>query len=108
MSKIMEGQIDIALGDKTITLSQTLDAATKVDRQFGTLGEAVRAVIGLNIDAMSFVIAAGSGRQVDTELLDSVWRHRVDIAENLLKYLMIMRNGGNPASEGSNEGNALG
>lgn len=109
MSKITEGQVDIGLGGETICLKQSIDAALKIDRHFDTIGAAIQAVLGLNIDAMCFVIASGSGRSMDAKLRESVWRSRVDIAEGLLKYLAIMRNGGKPIQPAADdEGNALG
>jgi hypothetical protein len=104
MSKLTEGQVEITLAGETITLNQTIGAALAVDRRFDNINNALQGVLGLNIDAMVFVITAGAGiKKPGDDFPEKVWRQRTELVSPLTDYLLIMRNGGKPIQDAKPE-----
>lgn len=97
MANLDGGVTEITLDGKTYTLKQSIKAALKVNRNFGSVGDALREVIKLNIDAMAYVIASGSGvGTVTDDFLARVWKESPRLIKPLTDYLLVMQNGGNP------------
>jgi hypothetical protein len=103
MSKITAGQVDITLGNDTLTLAPTIEAMTKISRTFGGMKPAIDRVLALDIDAFTVIIATGAGLSGNKAagLGDKVWKHGMDnLVGGLTDYLLILRNGGRPLSSG--------
>jgi hypothetical protein len=72
MSKTLHGTVTVTLGDEEITLKPTLKAALAIERQFGGLTNAYRAIGSSSIEQIAFVIQAGAGMGTKREITESV------------------------------------
>lgn len=105
MSRIDYGQIDVDLGGEVYTLTPTVTAIQKIDRQFGGLRAAMQQVAGLSPDAACAIIAAGAGLgQRQAQALPGLVFAAgiVNVAGPVSEYLMALLNpsGEEPAGEG--------
>lgn len=100
MSKITEGEVEV-LGE--FVLKQSLNAATQIDRRFGSVRAAMEAVRDVNIDALCFIISAGSGAKIGPSVQKRVWQNRLDLAEPIMGYLAMVLNGGKPLPDADEE-----
>lgn len=106
------GQVEIDLGDEIITLKPTITAMQKIDRQFGSIREAVQQVSSLSFGAVAFVISAGSGMgQTEAkDLPDRLFRAGLmNVAPQLSEYLgMLLNPSGRNPDEQQEEGGGTG
>lgn len=104
MSRLSYGQVELQLGDETLTLQPTLAALHKIDRAFGSLREASERVANLSLDALVTIITAGAGldAQAAKALPERVFRAGIlNLVGPVSEYLLVLMN---PAGEQGEEG----
>lgn len=108
------GNVDIVLGDETITLKPTLRAAQQLSRQAGGLTEAIARVGKLDVDTIVSTIALGANK-TDAKAVDDIanraWSQGIaTLVEPVVRYLVILANGGKPPAgeESTDTGNPPG
>lgn len=109
MSRLSYGQVELRLGDETLTLKPTLAAIQKVCRHFGSVREGLAPVANMNLDAHVVVIAAGAGlsaREIAELPAKVVDAGMINLAGPLQEYLYVLMNpsGRSADSEGEGEG----
>lgn len=107
MSRLSYGQVELQLGDETLTLKPTLAALEKIDRHFGSIREAIVQVGNLSLTAMVVVIVAGSGLvgEAAKEVSEKVFRAGlVNVAAPLSDYLTVLLNPSGRSVGGGGEG----
>lgn len=101
------GNVEIKLDGETAVLRPSLGAAQAISRRDGGIMAMVNAITRFDLDALSFVVAQGLGKE-QKEVTEKVWRTGIStLAPAAIKYCTILANGGRPAddSEGG-EGDA--
>lgn len=100
-SALSETYPTVKVGNKTYTLTPTINAARRIGQAFGGLRSALRKCIDIDIDACVGVIAAGADLTFDSQKeLDAFTSElffntaRDDYESGLSEYLLIMLNGG--------------
>ncbi len=114
MSKTLHGTVTVTLGDEEITLKPTLKAALAIERQFGGLAGAYRAVGTSSIEQVAFVIQTGAGLGTKREITESVQEKVfnagvVNVVPQCVAYISALLNpAAKPESEDGEdaEGNA--
>lgn len=102
MSKITAGQVETPIG---YTLVPTLDAATRISRQFTGIDAAIKRVLTFDVDAFAAVVIAGAGLKDGPakNVPAKVWGAMPELVGPLTDYLLILRNGGRPLDEAKEE-----
>lgn len=108
MSKITSGEVVISLDGEERTLRPTLNAATRINSQFGGFAGALGQIQALNLEAMTYIVRQGLGAS-DAEakgLREQVYQAGVlEMVGPLSRYVMLLANGGKLSSdEGEGEG----
>jgi hypothetical protein len=116
MSKLNDGEVQITLGDETILLKPTLEAAMAISSMSGGFQGALKACSNQDLAAQAAIIQAGSGND-DKDFVKTL-RKRVFLAGTLKltpllnDYILMLMNGGKPLGEPTEEqddaGNAPG
>lgn len=108
MSRVDYGQIEVVLGEESVLLKPTLSAMQSVDRNFGSIREAIASVRNLNLDALVSVIVGGAGLDQETAkgLPEKVFAAGVlNVAGPVSEYLLLLMNpGGAKRKEGQGKG----
>jgi len=95
MSKVDFGCVEVELNGETLTMKPTLRAYEKIDRKFGALNAAIQPLGSFNMEAITFVIAAGLGiGQKETDDLKSkIFERGVsNVATAAIKYITLLMN----------------
>lgn len=107
MSRVDYGQVEVALGEESVLLKPTPAAMLKIDRQFGSMREAIVRVQSLSAQAMIFVIAAGAnlGKKDAEALTDKVFEAGLfNLSEPLGTYLALLLNPTGADEEAADDG----
>lgn len=99
------GDVEIELNGNTEWLKPSLAAALLISgSEWGDPRSLADRVLGLNIYAIRYVIAAGTGRKPDDALLADVYATgTVVIFGKCLRFLHIIANGGREPKEDENK-----
>lgn len=102
MSKIDEGIVRLSLGGEEVELLPTLKAIKRISAAFGGITNALAKIQALDFEAYVTVIKHGA-------LADDALAKRLDelvfatrpvrLMPDLVRYLMILANGGRPLSD---------
>jgi hypothetical protein len=68
---VIDRDVDLRVGEKTYTLSPTLDAMRKINRALGSVVQAAERARSLDFDALVTIIAAGAGISGKSDALAS-------------------------------------
>lgn len=105
MASLGAGNVDVAVGEETITLKPTLKAAQTLSRQSGGLSTAINRVGALDIDTIVSVIAVGSGVATGKDieaLAEKVFAAGpASMVEPVVRFLVNLANGGKPPVAGA-------
>jgi hypothetical protein len=97
------GNVDITLGDETITLKPSLRAAQQLSRQAGGLTEAIGRVGKLDLDTIVSTICVGSNKmdaKAMADIAEKAWAQGIaSLVEPVVRYLVILANGGKPPAD---------
>jgi hypothetical protein len=116
MSKILSGQVEIDLGGDTVALLPTLNAATRISRQFGGFQGALQRIQASDLDAYVSVIQHAIGMRTEAEtkgLREKVWGTGLNrLVLPLTEYVLMLANGGRaldePAEDDASQGKGEG
>jgi len=103
-----EGEVEVSVGDESLVLVPTLDAADRICAAFGGFRNAMDRVVAMDLDAITTVIGFGAGKK-PSEI--KALRPRI-FADGILKFVVpaslfvgILTNGGRPlATDGAEPG----
>ncbi|MGF7160127.1 hypothetical protein FHS85_001750 [Rhodoligotrophos appendicifer] len=97
--------VEITLADEVLVLRPTLEAAMLVDSRFGGYSAAFQSLLGHSLDAMVGIVAAGSGKSINTALREKVYAKGVrNLVAPLSQYLTLLLNGGRRPEDETAEG----
>lgn len=108
MSKTQHGTVTIELGGEQYELKPTLKAALAIERQFGGLTAALRAVPAGSIEQVAFIVQHGAGLGTKREITDAIQQKVfeagvLEIGPHVVEYISALLN---PAGKEADEGNA--
>lgn len=90
------GEVQIKLGDETLTLRSTLRAAKEINSVLGNYTEAFRKVLAYDLSAFVAVVAAGAGKTTREVELAVHSAGLPDLLKPVTDYLGLLSNGGRP------------
>ena len=93
MSKATHGTVIVIVGDLSFTLKPTLQAVLKIEQRFGGLRPALEICNMQNVEASSFIIAAGANLKDDQVkgLPEQVFHAGiVQITAQVIPYLTLL------------------
>ncbi|MEO9230370.1 MAG: hypothetical protein ABI216_15700 [Devosia sp.] len=103
------GNVDILLGDETVTLRPTLRAAQTISKQSGGIVSALQAVSRFDFDVISSVIALGLNKtspRDQQDIAEKVYETGLsDLIEPVTNFLAILANGGRPVTAKASDEN---
>jgi len=113
-----EGEIEVTVGDETLILVPTLDAADRICAAFGGFRDAMERVVGMNLGGIATVIGLGAGRHQPEEI--EALKQQI-YKDGILKFVVpasfyvgVLTNGGRVPKEtdakpgGTSQGNVMG
>ena len=95
------GNVEIVLDGEKVTLKPSLKAALALSAQPGAIAGAVEAVGNFNLQTMTMVVSLASGRDTE-ETAEAIYKTgMVDLSPPIVRFLMMLANGGKPVTGGS-------
>lgn len=109
MSRLSYGQVELQLGDETLTLKPTLAALEKIDDEFkvGGLREAINKVASMKLDAVAFIVCAGAAldQKASREIKEKIFRAGLlNVVGPVSDYLVSLMNPTGRTAEEASEG----
>lgn len=93
MSKAIYGTVQLTVGDHSFTLKPTLQAVLKIEQRFGGLRPALEVCNMQNVEASSFIIAAGASLKEEQikALPEQVFQAGiVQVTAQVIPYLTLL------------------
>ncbi|HVI92273.1 MAG TPA: hypothetical protein VM659_28545 [Dongiaceae bacterium] len=112
MSNLNDGEVQIVLGDETVTLEPTIEAVKSLSRLYGGLQGALKACSNQDIEAQAAIVQIGANIEdkADIKMLPlRIFKAGMLKTTPLLNdYILMLMNGGKPLVEQSDSGNDAG
>lgn len=111
MAKLGSGNVELTLGDDSLTLKPTLSAMQRISRQYGGLREALARIQALDFEALVFVVTVGAGLKGDEakDLPDKVFKATVaEVTASAVDFIVVLLNGGRPVDDAPADEDASG
>jgi hypothetical protein len=106
-SRAQYGQVEVQLAEETLVMMPTLAAYNKIDTRFGGVRNAVESCASMNIQNMSFIVAAGAGmgQREAKDLPEKIFQAAtINVLPCVTEFLMHLMNPTGKSTEEMQEG----